>query len=230
MEQTQLNSLDTDKELSPSPSGGAQQTQTNFEQLEPMRRNTTNNPLQLFKLILSSLSAIVWNLEELENALLLLKRKAICHRVNGDQVKTNWFGGVVIPCVWFASGVWLSDPKMADIASCPTQGQTGTTNKQLHALLFRWFEPYIVHCMVVKITCRHQEAKCVNTSLKVFYLFDSSHVWFFHSLSGCSWCMKCQKNKFLFLIQQNSACGLVGFGFYFHKHEQSNTFPVWNTG
>ena len=33
--------------------------------------------------------------------------------------------------------------------------------------------------MVVKITYRHQEAKCVNVSLKVFYLFDFSHVWFF---------------------------------------------------
>ncbi len=32
--------------------------------------------------------------------------------------------------------------------------------------VFRWFEPYIVQCMVVKITCRHQEAKCVNVSLK----------------------------------------------------------------
>ena len=50
-----------------------------------------------------------------------------------------------------------------------------------------------------KITCRHQEAKCVNVSLKVFYLFDFSHVWFFHSLLGCSWCTKCQKNKFLLL-------------------------------
>ncbi len=29
------------------------------------------------------------------------------------------------------------------------------------------------------ITYRHQKAKCVNTSLKVFYLFDFSHVLFF---------------------------------------------------
>ena len=33
---------------------------------------------------------------------------------------------------------------------------------------------------------RHQEAKSVNASLKVFYLFDFGHVWFFRSLSGCS--------------------------------------------
>ncbi len=50
-----------------------------------------------------------------------------------------------------------------------------------------------------KITCRHQKAKYVNVSLKVFYLFNFSHVWFFHSLLGCSWCMKCQKNKYLVL-------------------------------
>ena len=40
--------------------------------------------------------------------------------------------------------------------------------------------------VVVKITYRHQEAKCVNASLKVFHLFNFSHVWFFRSLSGCS--------------------------------------------
>ncbi len=30
--------------------------------------------------------------------------------------------------------------------------------------------------MVVKITYRYQEAKCVNASLKVFFLLDFSHV------------------------------------------------------
>ncbi len=47
--------------------------------------------------------------------------------------------------------------------------------------------------MVVKITYRHQKAKCVNASLKVFYLLNFGHVWFFRSLSGCSWCTKCWK-------------------------------------
>ncbi len=56
--------------------------------------------------------------------------------------------------------------------------------------------------MVVKIVYWHQEAKCVNVCLKVFYLFEFSHVWFFHSLLGCSWCTKCQKNK---------VCDFAGF-------------------
>ncbi len=40
--------------------------------------------------------------------------------------------------------------------------------------------------VMVKITYRHQKAKSVNATLKVFYLFDFGHVWFFHSLLGCS--------------------------------------------
>ncbi len=42
--------------------------------------------------------------------------------------------------------------------------------------------------MLVKITCRHQKAKCVNMSLKVFYLFNFVVFVFFHSLLGCSFC------------------------------------------
>ncbi len=45
--------------------------------------------------------------------------------------------------------------------------------------VFRWFEPWSIHyvqCMVVRITYRHQKAKSVNASLKVFYLFNFGHV------------------------------------------------------
>ncbi len=82
--------------------------------------------------------------------------------------------------------------------------------------LFRWFEPYIVQCMVVKITYRHQEAKCVNASLKVFHLFNFSRVWFFCSLLGCSSCTKYQKNKFLILrlySQKTNISDMVKFGY-----------------
>ncbi len=40
--------------------------------------------------------------------------------------------------------------------------------------------------LVVRITYRHQKAKSVNASLKVFYLFEFGHVCFFCLLSGCS--------------------------------------------
>ncbi len=50
-----------------------------------------------------------------------------------------------------------------------------------------------------KITCRHQRAKYVNTSLKVFYLFDFSHIWFSVHFWAEVYCPKCQKNEFLIL-------------------------------
>ncbi len=50
-----------------------------------------------------------------------------------------------------------------------------------------------------KITCRHQKAKCENTSFKVFCLFNISCVCFFWSLLNCSLHTKCQKNKILIL-------------------------------
>ncbi len=40
---------------------------------------------------------------------------------------------------------------------------------------------------------------------------------FFHSHSGCSWCMKCQKNKFLilhvFMAKKNNMANMVKFGY-----------------
>ncbi len=89
---------------------------------------------------------------------------------------------------------------------------------------FAWFSGELNHTLynvwLWKITWRHQEAKCMNVSLKVFYLFDFGHVWFFHSLLGCSWCTMCQKNKLLILciLQPKNQYGWHGeIGVWLYK-------------
>ncbi len=79
--------------------------------------------------------------------------------------------------------------------------------KILPVVVFRWFEPW-----KSPIGIKRQ-----NVWMQVFYLFNFSHVWFFYSLSGCSWCTKCQKNKFMFLRvcmgKKNNMADMVKFGY-----------------
>ncbi len=102
---------------------------------------------------------------------------------------------IILGLSFFSCSVW---------AKCGVVTRRNVTDAwRVAACLFKHFPKEFLgdlyHTWWWKITYRHQEAKCVNASLKVLYLFNFSHIYFFQSLSGCSWYTKCQKNKFFIL-------------------------------
>ncbi len=71
--------------------------------------------------------------------------------------------------------------------------------------------------MVVKITFRHQKAKCVNTSLKVFYLFNFWSCFVFSFTFGPQFMPKVSKEQIFYFVvfygQKTNMADMVKLGY-----------------